>query len=70
VRRLADEGIIEASFVDRARALKSDDRLTRLVAGIKAAARAGTRRQSSICWPGPRISVLAGTASAKVWPTG
>src|SRR6202167_6714810 len=37
VRRLADEGIIETSFLDRARPQQSDDRLVRLVAGIKAA---------------------------------
>jgi DNA invertase Pin-like site-specific DNA recombinase len=38
VRRLADEGIIEAWLLDRARPQHSDDRLVRLVAGIKAAA--------------------------------
>src|ERR1700691_436278 len=37
VRRLADEGIIEASLLDSARPQQSDDRLVRLVAGIKAA---------------------------------
>jgi len=38
VRRLAAEGIIESSLLDRARPQQSDDRLIRLVAGIKAAA--------------------------------
>ena len=38
VRRLADEGIIEAGLLDRARPQQGDDRLIRLVAGIKAAA--------------------------------
>lgn len=50
VRRLADEGIVEASLLDRARPQRSDDRLVRLVAGIKAAGHDGTPRQSSICW--------------------
>ena len=38
VRRLADEGIIGAGLLDRARPQQGDDRLIRLVAGIKAAA--------------------------------
>src|SRR6202790_3471777 len=38
VRRLVIEGVIEASLLDRARPQTSDDRLARLVAGIKAAA--------------------------------
>jgi len=38
VRRLVTEGLIEASLLDRARPQTSDDRLARLVAGIKAAA--------------------------------
>ena len=33
----ADEGIIETSLLDRARPQQSDDRLVRLIAGIKAA---------------------------------
>jgi hypothetical protein len=37
VRRSAAKGIIEASLLDRARSQKGDDRLMRLVAGIKAA---------------------------------
>ncbi len=38
VRRLVSEGIIEATLLDRARPQTGDDRLVRLVAGIKAAA--------------------------------
>jgi DNA invertase Pin-like site-specific DNA recombinase len=38
VRRLAAEGIVETSLLDRARPQPGDDRLIRLVAGIKAAA--------------------------------
>jgi hypothetical protein len=38
MRRLADEGIIEASLLDRDRPQQNDDRLVRLVAGIKAGA--------------------------------
>jgi hypothetical protein len=45
VRRLADEGIIEASLLDRARPQQSDDRLVRLIAGIKAAAPDRTLQQ-------------------------
>jgi DNA invertase Pin-like site-specific DNA recombinase len=45
VRRLAAEGIIEASLLDRARPQQSDDRLVRLVAGIKAAAPDRTLQQ-------------------------
>jgi DNA invertase Pin-like site-specific DNA recombinase len=45
VRRLADEGIIEVSLLDRARPQHSDDRLVRLVAGIKAAAPDRTLQQ-------------------------
>jgi DNA invertase Pin-like site-specific DNA recombinase len=45
VRRLADEGIVEASLLDRARPQQSDDRLVRLVAGIKAAAPERTLQQ-------------------------
>jgi DNA invertase Pin-like site-specific DNA recombinase len=45
VRRLADEGIVEASLLDRARPQRSDDRLVRLVAGIKAAAPDRTLQQ-------------------------
>jgi DNA invertase Pin-like site-specific DNA recombinase len=45
VRRLAAEGIIESSLLDRARPQQSDDRLIRLVAGIKAAAPDRTLQQ-------------------------
>jgi DNA invertase Pin-like site-specific DNA recombinase len=45
VRRLADEGIIEARLLDRARPQHSDDRIVRLVAGIKAAAPDRTLQQ-------------------------
>ena len=45
VRRLADEGILESSLLDRARPQQSDDRLVRLVAGIKAAAPDRTLQQ-------------------------
>jgi DNA invertase Pin-like site-specific DNA recombinase len=45
VRRLADEGLVEANLLDRARPQKSDDRLIRLVAGIKAAAPDRTLQQ-------------------------
>jgi len=45
VQRLADEGIVEASLLDRARTQHSDDRLVRLVAGIKAAAPDRTLQQ-------------------------
>jgi DNA invertase Pin-like site-specific DNA recombinase len=45
VRRLASEGIIEASLLDRARPQQSDDRLVRLIAGIKAAAPDRTLQQ-------------------------
>jgi DNA invertase Pin-like site-specific DNA recombinase len=45
VRRLVTEGIIEASLLDRAPPQRSDDRLIRLVAGIKAAAPDRTLQQ-------------------------
>ena len=45
VKRLAAEGIIEATFLGRARAQRGDDRLVRLVAGIKAAAPTRTLQQ-------------------------
>ena len=45
VRRLVGEGIIEASLLDRAQPQRSDDRLIRLVAGIKAAAPDRTLQQ-------------------------
>jgi DNA invertase Pin-like site-specific DNA recombinase len=45
VRRLASEGIIEASLLDRAGPQQSDDRLVRLIAGIKAAAPDRTLQQ-------------------------
>jgi hypothetical protein len=41
VRRLASEGIVDAALLDRARPQLGDDRLIRLVAGIKAAAPIG-----------------------------
>ena len=44
-RRLADEGIIEAGLMGRARSQQGDDRLVRLVAGIKAAAPERTLQQ-------------------------
>jgi DNA invertase Pin-like site-specific DNA recombinase len=45
VRRLASEGIIEATLLDRATPQLGDDRLIRLVAGIKAAAPDRTLQQ-------------------------
>ena len=45
VRQLASEGIIEATLLDRARRRPGDDRLIRLVAGIKAAAPDRTLQQ-------------------------
>ena len=45
VRRLVTEGIVEASLLDRARLQTGDDRLVRLVAGIKAAAPDRTLQQ-------------------------
>jgi hypothetical protein len=45
VRRLASEGIVEAALLDRARPQLGDDRLIRLVAGIKAAAPDHTLQQ-------------------------
>ena len=45
VRRLVTEGILEANLLDRARPQRSDDRLIRLVAGIKAAAPERTLQQ-------------------------
>jgi hypothetical protein len=45
VRRLADEGILEVSLLDRAQPQQSDDRLVRLVAGIKEAAPDRTLQQ-------------------------
>jgi DNA invertase Pin-like site-specific DNA recombinase len=45
VRRLVSEGIVEPSLLDRARPQRSDDRLIRLVAGIKAAAPDRTLQQ-------------------------
>ena len=38
VRRLVSEGLVEAALLERARPQPGDDRLMRLVAGIKAAA--------------------------------
>jgi DNA invertase Pin-like site-specific DNA recombinase len=45
VRRLADEGIVEATLLDRSRPQQGDDRLVRLIAGIKAAAPDRTLQQ-------------------------
>jgi DNA invertase Pin-like site-specific DNA recombinase len=45
VQRLANEGIVEASLLDRAKPQHSDDRLVRLIAGIKAAAPDRTLQQ-------------------------
>ncbi len=45
VRRLVGEGILEVSLLDRARTQPSDDRLVRLVSGIKAAAPDRTLQQ-------------------------
>jgi DNA invertase Pin-like site-specific DNA recombinase len=45
VRRLVTEGILEATLLERARPQTGDDRLVRLVAGIKAAAADRTLQQ-------------------------
>src|ERR1700676_5490125 len=45
VRRLVAEGIIETTLLERARSQRSDDRLIRLVAGIKAASPDRTLQQ-------------------------
>src|SRR5271157_3888078 len=45
VRRLVTEGILEANLLDRAKPQPGDDRLVRLVAGIKAAAPDRTLQQ-------------------------
>ncbi len=45
VQRLVAEGMIEATLLDRARPQRGDDRLVRLVAGIKAAAPDRTLQQ-------------------------
>jgi hypothetical protein len=45
VRRLAAEGLVEAALLDRARPQLGNDRLIRLVAGIKAAAPDRTLQQ-------------------------
>jgi DNA invertase Pin-like site-specific DNA recombinase len=45
VRRLASEGIVDSSLLDRAQPQQNDDRLVRLVAGIKAAAPDRTLQQ-------------------------
>jgi hypothetical protein len=45
IHRLVGEGILEVSLLDRARTQPSDDRLVRLVAGIKAAAPDRTLQQ-------------------------
>jgi DNA invertase Pin-like site-specific DNA recombinase len=48
VQRLVAEGMIEATLLDRARPQRSDDRLVRLVAGIKAAAPDRTLQQIAV----------------------
>jgi DNA invertase Pin-like site-specific DNA recombinase len=48
VRRLASEGIVEANLLDRARPQRGDNRLVRLVAGIKAAAPERTLQQIAV----------------------
>lgn len=45
VRRLVTEGLLEASLLDRAQPQRNDDRLIRLIAGIKAAAPDRTLQQ-------------------------
>jgi len=45
VRRLVDEGLVEPDLLERARPQHGDDRLVRLVAGIKAAAPDRTLQQ-------------------------
>ena len=45
VRRLASEGIVDSNLLDRAQPQQNDDRLVRLVAGIKAAAPDRTLQQ-------------------------
>jgi hypothetical protein len=45
MRRLVSEGIVEATLLDRAPCEQGDDRLIRLVAGIKAAAPDRTLQQ-------------------------
>jgi hypothetical protein len=45
VRRLVTEGILEANLLDRAKPQPGDDRLVRLIAGIKAAAPDRTLQQ-------------------------
>jgi DNA invertase Pin-like site-specific DNA recombinase len=45
VRRLVDEGIVETSLLERSRPQQGDDRLVRLVAGVKAAAPERTLQQ-------------------------
>jgi hypothetical protein len=45
VQRLAAEGVIEASLLDRARPKQSNDRLVWLVSGIRAAAPDRTLQQ-------------------------
>jgi DNA invertase Pin-like site-specific DNA recombinase len=54
VRRLASEGIIEATLLDRARPQPSDDRLIRLVVGIKAPAPDRTLQQIAVQLEGMR----------------
>ena len=50
MQRLADEGIVEASLLDRARRQHSNDRLVRLVAAIKAAAPNSTLQLIAFKW--------------------
>ena len=48
VKRLVTEGIVEARLLDRAQPQPADDRLIRLVAGIKAAAPQRTLQQIAV----------------------
>ena len=67
VRRLAAEGIVEASLLDRARPQRGDDRLVRLVAGIKAAAPDARCSRSPPSWR-PCASARRGVARAGIPP--
>ena len=74
MKRLAREGIIEPGLLGRARRQGGDDRLVRLVAGIKAAARERTPRDGTRWHPSSVKHLLgraeqlglAGTPAAKV----
>jgi hypothetical protein len=58
MRRLADEGIIEASLLDRDRPQQNDDRLVRLVAGIKAGAPDRTLQQRTLQQIAPQLEAM------------